>query len=457
MRAILAALALVLGLAAAPVVGQDLNPGAKLPTPKPRPPAARVEEKPLGSIRDIVHVYHGGRVIDHDMHLRTFGNDDLPAIMAASARDIGKLAKRDVTAETAKAKAALKAAALLSPVTAMAVDGMAMDAALAGNKALADSLGWRVEFLRNRVLALPLQKNLASKKITAQLKAVMLRNDWLQWSRVNVGRWINPERFRIPLTSADICLADCDREGVPLPPDWGRPGNWTRQSVGTLTEVPQSLLLLAAGNPVEVWALNDRGRGACIALPRWGVGKATVALGIICQSATTGKACFWDNRDHGSTRMFTPAEAASNSVRRDWVNGRNAGLIGGGKCVQCHRGGNVFLLHPGTTLALPAPAYQTNPAVRYQPLTTLGWTNPPATVVAAQPAGQQSCAGCHEIGNTSTEGGSYCAILPQAANREMPSQASPAEWGTSVPPDRATAAAWTSMMARLKTACGTSP
>ena len=328
-----------------------------------------------------------------------------------------------------------------------------IDAAMAkGGRKFAAEYGWKVDYLRIVTLGLPDDRTV---KVPAVLER-LTRYQWLRDIRFDLSRWLRDWSILIP-TEAERYRADCDRDGVPLPPDWNR-GGWTRQSVGMLTEVPQALLFLALGNPVEVWASNDRSRGACIALPRWGAGKASATLGIICQSRTTGKACFWDNRPHAGGAKFTLAEMNANSVTKDWVNGRDAALVGGGKCVQCHRGGNVFLIHPDTPLALVAPAFQTNPAVRYTPLTTLGWTNPPATAVPALAAGQQSCAGCHEIGNTSVEKASYCAFLRMAANREMPGTgASRAGWGTTVPPDIATRPQFVDMMAFLKTQCGTSP
>lgn len=454
MRRILMAFAAAVAMIAAPAIGDSrMNPGARLKTPPKRPPAARVIAAPLQSIADIAHVYHGGAVIDSRLRHRTFSDKQVPAILAATATRLSKAAGLDLSGDVEKLRADLVEAKLYDPRVDAAISGLVIDAALAklGRKYTAAN-GWKVEYLRIVALGVP---DFGGIKVPDLLER-LTRYQWLRDRQFDISRWIRDWEIRVP-TEAQRYVADCDSEGVPLPPDWNR-GGWTRQSVGMLTEVPQSLLFLALGNPVEVWASNDRARGACIALPRWGPGKASATLGIICQSRTTGKACFWDNRPHAGGALFTIAEMDSNSVRNDWVNGRDPALIGGGKCVMCHRGGNVFLIHPNTPLALPAPAFQTNPAVRYTPLTTLGWTNPAATVVPAMPAGQQTCAGCHEVGNTSVEAASYCVFLRQAANREMPSAGvNAAGWGTTVPPDRATLVAWTDMIAFLKTRCGVSP
>lgn len=87
-------------------------------------------------------------------------------------------------------------------------------------------------------------------------------------------------------------IADCRAHRVPIPPDWAESGTpWVFQ--GPLTQN-----LLAPGQFAGVWTSGDRSdptvRGACIALPR-GTGASGDAAGIICQSAETGHACFWDN------------------------------------------------------------------------------------------------------------------------------------------------------------------
>lgn len=92
-------------------------------------------------------------------------------------------------------------------------------------------------------------------------------------------------------------MSDCRAHQVPIPPDWAETGtSWVNQ--GRL-----ETNLLAPGAPAYVWTYSDPDRrGACIALPRGGGEEGSLA-GIICQSATTGHACFWDNK-----KRTAPAE-----------------------------------------------------------------------------------------------------------------------------------------------------
>jgi len=124
----------------------------------------------------------------------------------------------------------------------------------------------------------------------------------------------------------------CSEQGVPIPPNWAESGTaWQLQ--GDLTSN-----LLAPGEDAHVWTYEDPAkRGACIALPR-GSGLA----GIICQSATTGAACFWDN----ILRDPVPGET------RDWrgrtleINRLLDGTNHSENCTGCHRGNNVYLISP---------------------------------------------------------------------------------------------------------------
>jgi len=129
---------------------------------------------------------------------------------------------------------------------------------------------------------------------------------------------------------------DCGTEQVPIPPDWAETGTpWVYQ--GTLTEN-----LLRPGEYAAVWTYSDpNSRGACIALPRKDVGGNDTNLGIICQSARTGRACFWDNRSRTNQAGLLPwtgqtlvvAQLAGGDVLRE-------------NCTNCHHGNNVFLISP---------------------------------------------------------------------------------------------------------------
>jgi hypothetical protein len=188
----------------------------------------------------------------------------------------------------------------------------------------------------------------------------------------------------------------CRDNGVPVPPDFALSGTaWTfRGALG------HNILTNAPGATADVWSWSDPlRRGICIALPR----NSGVA-GIICQSAKTGAACFWDNID------------AASGARIDWRTQtlRIADLQNGASlaenCTNCHRGNNVYLISPDdrTWAKLLRPAPGTVGATlttkvqgstdmrggrpRYWPVTTFfgrpGWEN----VYNAS----TSCTGCHE-------------------------------------------------------------
>lgn len=238
-------------------------------------------------------------------------------------------------------------------------------------------------------------------------------------------RWAILERWRGWELLTPVKLRYCVLNGVPQPPDWGSP-SWVRRSVGGVNTVPANALYILndPAYTTQVWTYSDP-NGGCIALPRKNGGSTT--QGVICQNANTGNACFWDNRPHAGGATFSDAEMAGpmKSIVNDWVNGNDAALSGGGKCVQCHRGENAFVLHAETILSNDtAMPFDTNAAVWYTMINSLGWTNPPKTNFATG----GGCTTCHDIGSTTVEQGSYCSILQQAANREMPDPASPASW-----------------------------
>ena len=137
--------------------------------------------------------------------------------------------------------------------------------------------------------------------------------------------------------SATSYMNDCRAHNVPIPPDWAETGTaWRKQG-------PLGTNLLAPGAAADVWTYSDPAkRGACIALPRDGGGPGSFA-GIICQSATTGHACFWDNQLRSA-----PANVMGWSGLRlviaDLVDG--ATMADAKNCTGCHRGNNVYLMSP---------------------------------------------------------------------------------------------------------------
>jgi hypothetical protein len=216
----------------------------------------------------------------------------------------------------------------------------------------------------------------------------------------------------------------CRENQVPIPPDypsgeWGRPGL-----------LPFQFNFLASGIDTEILAYQAPDRqGLCYALPRK-TGASMRFLGIICQSRSTGKACFWDNiRDWTRCRYVdNPDMVPGCRISGADAHFRIAELQGGSilreNCTECHRGQNAFLIHPETILGRP-PAEIRNPApgIRYSPLGQATWSNPPPF----DAPGSTACSGCHEIAEPTP---SFCLILQRAAHLTMPSTASPAGWET---------------------------
>gem|GEM_PF-1991895 len=197
-------------------------------------------------------------------------------------------------------------------------------------------------------------------------------------------------------------MADCRTHRVPIPPDWAESGTpWVSQ--GTLTQN-----LLAPGEFAEVWTYSDPTvKGACIALPR-GSGAPGTLAGIICQSATTGHACFWDSKLRDDPNQVSLGWKGIQLEISKLADGSNLKE----NCTGCHRGNNVFLISPddptwakllrgplsgpstGTfTTRVEASSDNRGDHPRYIPITTLperpGWENP-------LPSGIGCAGGCHE-------------------------------------------------------------
>jgi hypothetical protein len=150
-------------------------------------------------------------------------------------------------------------------------------------------------------------------------------------SKVYWERWRDILQYLLTETNY---MRDCANAGVPIPPDFAINGTaWAYQ--GNLTQN-----LLDPGGLAQVWTwAPPNGRGVCVALPR-GTGGPDSLSGLICQSATTGNACFWDNI------------LKSNSSRVPWATATmrirdvHDGTILAENCTGCHKGNNVFLISP---------------------------------------------------------------------------------------------------------------
>ncbi len=199
-------------------------------------------------------------------------------------------------------------------------------------------------------------------------------------------------------------LADCRAQNVPIPPDWGNP-QWIFR--GDLE--PQYDFL--SGGGTKVYTYNDS-KGVCFALPRSSSG----LMGIICQSESTGKACFFDNIDSRTGRRVD--WRTSPVIIANLQNGSNLAE----NCTECHRGKNAFLIHPRSALDVPIDI---NPSIRYSPIGQSTWANPGPLF---SPPGT-ACYTCHEIPVPSR---SYCdVVLARAARMTMPPGSTPVGWPAS--------------------------
>jgi hypothetical protein len=158
-----------------------------------------------------------------------------------------------------------------------------------------------------------------------------------------------PPQSPVPAQAASVTviseghyMESCRAKGVPVPPDWKRSSSdWERHgNVHTILLAPNNVDQVPGDQTsfASVWSYAPpQGRGACIALGRNGG-----SFQIICQSATTGYACFWGN---DPTRDSWTLETASVPIvsLRDPVQGFAPGTV---PCTECHRGNNAFLYAP---------------------------------------------------------------------------------------------------------------
>lgn len=208
-------------------------------------------------------------------------------------------------------------------------------------KSEAEKDGMRRAALRHLAL------RVATLKLTDEARSgIMWRAEYILNKHILAGAKIDFQRdflgeILLSKTLVDILLGrttymgDCDRAGVPVPPDFSVTGSqWTHQ--GNLTTN-----MLNPGQPAQVWSwAHPSRRGACIALPRGTGAPGNGLAGIICQGSVTGNACFWDNIDRDTDARIPWAGATL--VISKLKDGTNLGE----NCTDCHRGDNVFLLAP---------------------------------------------------------------------------------------------------------------
>lgn len=222
-------------------------------------------------------------------------------------------------------------------------------------------------------------------------------------------------------------IEKCRSEQVPIPPNFGDP-KWVFQgrldpNFSFVAEEPGS-----SGSVAEVWTFADPNvPGLCVGLPRINNATGGIGLfGIICQSATTGKACFWDNKDR-ELNLLSP-EASKRLKIAEVADGS----ILGENCTNCHRGKNVFVIHPRQAVDVRDEFETDHGAEWYEPISGQpSWGNPRPI------EGLTECNGCHEMPEVRENNNSpaplgrisaFCRILRQVVDKTMPPDGQPAGW-----------------------------
>lgn len=212
---------------------------------------------------------------------------------------------------------------------------------------------------------------------------------------------------------------ECLRQGVPTPPDWlpnSSENKWTPN--GRLN--PD---FIGKGSVGQVWYYipePPEPRGLCMALPRANAETGEIELlGVICQGNDTSKACFWDNDGN-----FKPGQDATIT---DNFEAAQELVSGPDRCTDCHRGENVFIIHPNSPLDIDIRVHgagwefdrntsllQANSLV--QPIVYGDWENKLAGPFPDVATNETSCVTCHQEGEVGGRLGAldnefYCSIL----------------------------------------------
>jgi hypothetical protein len=205
-------------------------------------------------------------------------------------------------------------------------------------------------------------------------------------------------------SSAEDYLERCRKSNVPIPPDWPSP-DWVHE--GDLDPALAFVTIDGLYDTHKVYSYRDPAQpGICLLMIRLGDGDLYL-FDVICQSATTGRACFWENdlATAGRDDLETP---------RRIVDLETADTVHE-PCTNCHRGENAFIVHPGTPIDQRP---DTDSPVWYQPISTQsGFVNPPAF----EGRNASTCSTCHAIGNLTRNGASFCkTVMENAVHRTMP-------------------------------------
>jgi hypothetical protein len=206
--------------------------------------------------------------------------------------------------------------------------------------------------------------------------------------------------------SADDYVDRCRDANVPIPPDWPF-DPWVYQG-----DMDPGLMFNSTFGVNLVHTYQDPSvPGICVTLARRSSpGSESTHLDVICQSATTGKACFWE-ADLPSSDGPVAVVALGN------------GDTLAQNCTNCHRGDNAFIIHPDTLLDFRP---HSDSPVWYQPISRqASWQNPPAF----ENRNTSMCSTCHSVANVTLDATRYCAaVMGRAAELTMPHRNDPVGW-----------------------------
>jgi hypothetical protein len=224
--------------------------------------------------------------------------------------------------------------------------------------------------------------------------------------------------------------AECFREGVPTPPDWSPDSpDWVPN--GTLN--PDFIGKGSVGT--VYYHISEEPRGLCMALPRADAVTGVIGLlGVICQGNDSSRACFWDN--DGPVQPGAEAKIIENfESAKELVDGDD-------RCTDCHRGENIFIVHPNSPLDIDIRVYgagwvfdrntsflQAKDLVR--PIVYGNWENKLADAFPEVTGDETSCITCHQAGEIGGRLGAldneyYCEVMwhalsdPDQNKRTMP-------------------------------------
>jgi len=285
--------------------------------------------------------------------------------------------------------------------------------------------------------------------VTKETEADKARREWesTQTDRKTKGGRPVPPPYSMPPypPGATPYMKQCIDAGVPVPPTWGD-DRWVKQG-----NLPPDKTFASSAPTTEVWTYRSaEPPGICYALPRIDGKPPTIQLlGQICQGAKSGKACFWDNLDPKNPKVDGRTPVTNNSGPTNMAGADIMDLPEGEQCTNCHRGDNVFNIHPGTPLQrrptdpcstdgpfdFPVDDKPTDTAKKpYEPIVGPKFTTPKNEEIKP-PLTNGACASCHSI-PTLTSG--YCGILLRALDGRPASPGPPpvrALSATMPPPD----------------------